>query len=445
MEKGQGLPHTRRKVLTVEPYKPSRITNERIRILVKERLNQKGITIGSIDHITNIEGDPENHEFRDMPIWHTKQDVEHAVVRQLGLNERSDTGSSNVRQIYTAVASAILEIRQSGDLRDWNSRMQTGVWRLERLPSGDMESSGSGASDFVVIVGKKDEERFRIFAIGEDRARIKNIETLRGAERVWALLSKRTPDATWSRVRRGDQVFFARYGMPFSHLGTVAGTLADRSLAIRLWGDAPKVRQLDRLVLFSSVQEISKQFSETCRLAGVRPNPYTAIYVAKNRISTPVESDRHLLDSKLAGVVILKGETEDIVELEADTAGPPNRVTEAVTRFLRDTEKVRQLKSKYRGKCQICGYVLRREDDYTYSEVHHLHPLKDAGDDNFENMLNLCAKHHVEFDYLVIGISEDHKTIVGRRGDRVGTITFSLDHKLAHKNVLFHLRRMGIR
>ena len=80
-----------------------------------------------------------------------------------------------------------------------------------------------------------------------------------------------------------------------------------------------------------------------------------------------------------------------------------------------------------------------------YSEVHHLHPLKDGGDDDFGNMLNLCARHHVEFDCLAIGILEDHRTVVDRHGNRVGTITFGIGHKLAHKNILFHLRRMAIK
>lgn len=425
--------------------KKHKITNERIRSLVSERLNREGVTISSIGHIANIEGDPENQELRDMPIWHTKQDMNRAVAGQLSADESNHVGSTEMHQIHTAVASVINDLRNSGVLRDWNGLVETGVWRLESPHDGDLKYAGSGPNDFLVVVGKKDEERFRIFSTGEDRARVDGIAELRGAERVWALLGKRTPDATWSRIRRGDRVFFARHGMPFSHLGTVSRTLVDQSLAGRLWGETLRVRQLDRLVLFSYVQEISKPFGETCRRAGVMPDPSTTIYVAKRQMSDPTKQDRLPSIMSPAGVMVLEDETNGTVTLEMDTVGPPNRVTEAVTRFLRDTAKVRQLKLKYRGRCQICGYVLQILDNGTYSEVHHLHPLKDGGDDDYGNMLNLCAKHHVEFDYLVVGISEDCRTVVDRHGSEIGTTAFSPGHKLARKNVLFHLRRMRIK
>lgn len=425
--------------------KKHKITNERIRSLVNERLSQKGVTISSIGHIANTEGDTENQEFRDMPIWHTKQDINRAVAGQLSVGESNHVGSTEMRQIHTAVASVINDLRKSGVLRDWNGLVETGVWRLESTHDRGLRYAGSGPNDFLMVVGKKDEERFRIFSTGEDRARMDGIAELHGAERVWALLGKRTPDATWSRIRRGDRVFFARHGMPFSHLGTVSRTLVDQSLPSRLWGETLRVRQLDRLVLFSTVQEISKQFGETCRRAGVMPGPYTTIYAAEKQIYDPVKLDYSLPSVTSVGIVVLEGGADCTITLEANTAGPPIKITEATTRFLRDTVKVRQLKSKYRGRCQICGYVLQMPDSRTYSEVHHIHPLKDGGDDDYGNMLNLCAKHHVEFDYLMIGISEDCRTVIDRHGNGIGTITFNSDHALARKNALFHLRSMGMK
>ncbi len=336
-------------------------------------------------------------------------------------------------------------------LWDTDAKKRPG-WCIERIktmlddvPSGELGRSESGASDFVVIVGKKDEERFRRFAVGEDRVGMKSMEVLRGADRVWALPSRRTQDATWSSIHKNDHVFFARHGMPFSHVGTVSETLTDRSLATRLWGDTPRVRQLDRLVLFSSVLDVSKPFRDTCKLAGISPGSFTAIYGAQKRIHDPTKQNQQSLAEEPAGVVVLRGDVDDAVTLDADATGPPSRATEAVTRFLRDTKKVQKIKSKYRGKCQICGYVLRQSGSRTYSEVHHLRPLKDGGDDDFGNMLNLCAKHHVELDYLVIGISKDCKTVVGRDDNVVGTVTFSVGHKLARKNVMFHLKRMGMK
>ena len=237
----------------------------------------------------------------------------------------------------------------------------------------------------MVIVGKKDRERFRKFVACEDKIGMKSIEALSGVEHVWALQNRLTPNAIWSRIHSGDRVFFAYYEEQFSHLGTVSGTLVDGSAATNLWGDTPQVRQLDRLVLFSSVQEISYGFRETCGLAGINPcglaginpcglaginpsglagiNPQesTAIYVAENRIPASAKSVQQP-SGMSTGVVVLNGDSVGNVVLESDITEIPQRVTEAVTRFLRDTKKVKQLKSKYNGKCQICKYVLQLPD-----------------------------------------------------------------------------------
>lgn len=311
------------------------------------------------------------------------------------------------------------------------------------LPDKDLKHAGSDANEFVVIVDENDEERFRKFDVREDRVGMENIEALHGVERVWALWNKRTPDDIWSRIRSGDRVFFACCGI-FSHLGIVSGKMVDRSVAIRLWGDTPQVRQLDKIVLFSSVQEISMKFNETCNLAGIRPNRFTTIYVAKNRIPTPVSLPFQTANIP-PGFVEFNDGSDIVIIRSDDVAGAPSRITEAVTRFLRDTKKVKQLKNMYNGKCQICRYVLRRPEGSLYSEVHHLHPLKDDGDDDSKNMLNLCARHHVEFDYLVIGILEDHKTVVDRDGNKMGTVTFEKGHELDNKNILFHLKGMGVK
>lgn len=108
----------------------------------------------------------------------------------------------------------------------------------------------------------------------------------------------------------------------------------------------------------------------------------------------------------------------------------PKKATEAVTRFIRDSSKVRQLKKKYNDKCQICGGIIQVSKETRYSEVHHIHPLKDGGTDSFANMLVLCPTHHVKFDYNIIGISRDKKTVITRTGKPIGKLRISKGHKL---------------
>ena len=116
----------------------------------------------------------------------------------------------------------------------------------------------------------------------------------------------------------------------------------------------------------------------------------------------------------------------------------PKRVETVVNRFDRDSKKVNQLKTKYGNKCQVCGYVIQTADGSMHSAVHHLHPLKDGGVDDFGNMLVLCPNHHAEFDYKVIGIKDDKKTVVDFNGDIVGTLTMMNGHTLDTKNIRFH-------
>ena len=293
---------------------------------------------------------------------------------------------------------------------------------------------------FLAIVGKRDEERFRRFATGQDRPGMSKIAQLRRADRVWAL-GKHVPDDTWSRIRRGDHVIFARHGMPFSHLGTVSGTLEDAPAAAKLWGDTPRTRLLGRMVKFSSVREISEPFRQTCERAGVRPGGSTTIHEAED--PAPPGRIRRRGGEAPAGVVVLRRGAAAAVVPDGGDAGPPERVTEAVTRFHRDTGKAKRIKSVYKDRCQICGYVLDLPGGRRYSEVHHLRPLRDGGDDDLGNMLVLCARHHVEFDYLVIGVSEDGRTVIGRDGSAEGTLDVDRRHNLERKNILFHLGRVS--
>ena len=57
-------------------------------------------------------------------------------------------------------------------------------------------------------------------------------------------------------------------------------------------------------------------------------------------------------------------------------------------------------------------------------------------------MLVLCPTHHVEFDYKIIGICVDGKTEIDRNERCVGELTMHEPHKIALKNIKFHLLAM---
>ena len=288
------------------------------------------------------------------------------------------------------------------------------------------ESHDKRNKDFVIIVGEKDEERFRQFKTEYYKKIIKSIDSLASADNVWAFSTTRS---NVTSIKKNDRIFFATDKSPFSHCGIVSKTFTDQSIAVKIWGDSPRIRLLDQIILFTTINEIDEPFNDLCRKAGLDPAKITPnIYLARDRL---LELQPQLQNQKISGIVI---SNED---------GPPDKKSEVVTRFIRDTKKVKHLKRKYDDECQICGYAIKTSIKSRYSEVHHLHPLKDGGDDDFRNMLVLCPTHHVEFDYKIIGIEEDKKTIIDRNRNKIGSIKMTKDHVLDDKNIKFHLEGMS--
>ncbi len=266
-------------------------------------------------------------------------------------------------------------------------------------------------------------ERFRRFHTGHDRNIIKSIAKLCDSENIWALGPSTNQDL-WSGIQKTDRIFFAKNGMSFNHCGVVSGKITNRSYVTKIWGDTPRMREHKRLILFSTIQNVNIPFNMACRRAGVKsPSKFTNLYLAKNKITEITKSK----NKTPTGIVMIS------------TDGVPDKNFEIVTRFIRDTKKVKQLKKLYNEKCQICDYTINISRNMKYSEVHHLRPLKDGGDDDFDNMMVLCPTHHVEFDYKIIGIHNDGETIIDRNKNPIGHINIKKGHTLDIKNIQYHL------
>lgn len=84
----------------------------------------------------------------------------------------------------------------------------------------------------------------------------------------------------------------------------------------------------------------------------------------------------------------------------------PTRVETTINRIVRDTKLIKDLKTEFNNECQICGKKTRLLSGNYYSEGHHIKPLggTHSGPDIRENVIILCANHHIEFDYGLITI-----------------------------------------
>lgn len=110
----------------------------------------------------------------------------------------------------------------------------------------------------------------------------------------------------------------------------------------------------------------------------------------------------------------------------------PERVTGMVSRVVRDTKLVRQVKALHNQTCQLCGLRLKLSPGRFYSEGHHLRPLGKPhnGPDRISNIICVCPNCHVKLDYRTTRISYDKlKTVPG--------------HTVAKRFVDFHNANCG--
>jgi HNH endonuclease len=83
-----------------------------------------------------------------------------------------------------------------------------------------------------------------------------------------------------------------------------------------------------------------------------------------------------------------------------DLAEPPKKYSTVVTRVVRDSAMIRNLKALHNDRCQICGKTVTFLDGTTYSEGHHLRPLggRHKGLDVAGNVIIVCPNCHAACD-----------------------------------------------
>lgn len=109
----------------------------------------------------------------------------------------------------------------------------------------------------------------------------------------------------------------------------------------------------------------------------------------------------------------------DEVQNDGTTGAPPQQVLSLVTRRIRDTKIIRELKTTYDGRCQICNQKIKLPNGNYYSEGHHIKQLGNAhlGPDIKENIIILCPFHHAEFDYGAIGIKNNKIVHIDKKNE----------------------------
>jgi hypothetical protein len=82
----------------------------------------------------------------------------------------------------------------------------------------------------------------------------------------------------------------------------------------------------------------------------------------------------------------------------------PEKITKLISSYKRNRRLVADIKSKYKNKCQICGFTFRMSNGNYYSEAAHIIPISSGkeGVDSPDNIWVLCANHHKMLDTCAI-------------------------------------------
>ena len=94
---------------------------------------------------------------------------------------------------------------------------------------------------------------------------------------------------------------------------------------------------------------------------------------------------------------------------EPSTRIIPGRETVIVTRVIRDSQIISELKAVYRGRCQLCDTTIKLPSG-DYVEAHHLWPLGEGGSDTKDNLICVCPNCHTRLDFAAIPF--DRKDLV---------------------------------
>tara|TARA_B100001123_G_C15340744_1_gene1034765 strand:- start:5652 stop:6509 length:858 start_codon:yes stop_codon:yes gene_type:complete len=274
-------------------------------------------------------------------------------------------------------------------------------------------------NQFFVIVDRDESDKFRQFNYNTYEKLLEKLGY--SNSRFWAFPENEKEG--FDKVKIDDEIYFAIQGdHTFSFSAKVSGKEENSNLAEKVFGEGFRQKITKSVLFFNEFFVTSINYTEMLRSTGQEAVDKPGLYLIQNKFEeTKIKSNE-------------PKEIRDVF-IPVDHAGPPPKIQATTTRYIRDTVKTRLLKMKYENKCQICNYQIIKPNNEYYSEVHHIWPLQNGGDDDFDNMLVLCPTHHAEFDYNVIRISKDGKNIIDNNENVLKELTYIDEHKTSQKNI----------
>lgn len=131
----------------------------------------------------------------------------------------------------------------------------------------------------------------------------------------------------------------------------------------------------------------------------------------------PLEPRAHNPDEEHIERIVAGAVPDDLSTISYElTGGMSTRRRQWILRDVRSRAHASDLRTMYRGRCQLCGWESRSEHAVDVCEAHHLQWLSRGGDDVLDNMVLLCPNHHRLVHVLDAPL--DHRDLAFDLGDR---------------------------
>jgi hypothetical protein len=273
---------------------------------------------------------------------------------------------------------------------------------------------------------------------------------------VWGV----TPglESTWKRINSGDILLFYFGDLEYQYAAEVIDTEQNLEFGLEVWpdytdmsaggGDTTDPWQF--LIYLHRPAEIHLDSEFLHQRAGhSRMYPFKFAPFPDDQYDALLdefESIRSFVGEHEIGPQSVFADSQIIQSTDREEGAPdvrqPKRTDAQISRIIRNSSMIRDLKERYDFRCQVCDEVRQRGSSKLYAEGHHLHPLGDdtPGPDTESNVLVLCPNHHADFDYGRIQIDPDSLEIshAYEEGTDGRMLTVCNDHEVYRDHIEYH-------
>ena len=262
----------------------------------------------------------------------------------------------------------------------------------------------------------------------------------KNTEHIWGFSDSEKNLKIWQNINNNDWILFY-FNSRYTYAGKIIKKQKSNKITKKIFGQELQDKNL--IIYCNEIYEIKKGFQKTnldmgFQAAIPKKHKINLIQAKEKSVYGIIEKFKNIEKYLEIKKIKLKSEEfETIIPSSMKKEIRKNKVT--TLRRIRDTIKSKKLKKIYQNTCQICNYSFPQYVKLGYSEVHHVWPMGDKGNDDFDNMLVLCPNHHTEFDYRVIQFNSSKNNVIeDLEGKKIGTISYKKGHILDKKNISFH-------